>query len=153
MPWNNDGLHIKFDLEATEDVNSGSYCYAEGNRFIMEVDVKLADLDGGAVNFPTYQMKVKNGSTLIEAEMVVAETAAGGTSIDIGLYDTEGASAIDANGFFAGVTNGSMTKGSVITGAGALIGTDMTDNGIINVTTVGTFTAGRVKARLVFEVL
>lgn len=151
--WENgDGLHIKFGPEQGDSVNTGTYTGAQG-EFVTEVDVNLADLDGDAVNIVSYNPKVKEGALLKSATLVVSTAATGGTSIDMGLYNAEGTSAIDADGFIDGVLTAAMTVGATIAGTGALINTKMSAPGVFSVTTVGTFTAGRVKLKLVFEVV
>ena len=151
--WNNgDGLHLKFDTDQAEMINLGSYQGSDG-RWVTEADVELSRLVAGA-NFLSYNFKVKEGAYIHSAHLAVPVAAAGGTSIEVGLYDTEGATAIDADGFITTTATAAMTADAYITGnEGALVGDTASDNGLIVVTSVGTFTAGRVKVRLVWEVL
>ena len=154
MPYSKNGLQIKYAHpgELGIDVNTVSYSVV-GNELLYEVDVNLAELEGGAKNIVSYNFKTKTGATLKSVTALVAEDAAGGTSIDVGLESTNGDTEVDSDGFMAGLAAGTIVQGDEIFGTGALIDTVMTTNGVFSVTTVGTFTAGRIKVRLAFEVL
>ena len=149
--YNKFGLNIRFSDTLGQDINSGTYSVV-GNELLYEVDICLNEFHADVTQPVSFNLKTKEGTFLKECLLITSEPAVGGTSFDIGLSDTDGENEVDYDGLFAGVTPAdTATVGAVVTGAGALLNTVMTDNSLFTVTTVGEFTAGRVRARLTFE--
>ena len=150
---NGDGLNIKFDVNQAEMIGSGWYPGTDG-KMVCDLEFDLDQLTGDGTTILSYNLKSKTDMYLESATMVVGTAAAGGTSITVGLNDTNGVNVIDADGLITTTATAAMTEGARITGnGGALVGTKFTDNGVFTVTTVGTFTAGKVHVKLVGEVL
>jgi hypothetical protein len=82
-------------------------------------------------------------NSFIEAAYLKVGTAwASGTSIDIGLAQTDG-TVIDADGIDAAVATASLTADAIIDCNGALVGASVGGNdAVLEITATGTYTAG-----------
>lgn len=139
-----------------------------GARKQLEMDVDLSlvadaatgypvDLDNDGTNdgFGDNDAYIPANSAIVSAIFVSGEAAAGGTSVNIGLYQKDG-TAIDADGLFAALLTAEMGLGEVSHGDGALVqesgigaaGVGAND-AYIAIANTGTFTAG--KGRLIIE--
>ena len=98
-----------------------------------------------------YTATIPSGATIQEVSVDVITTFAGaGTeTFDIGLYTPAGV-AVDANGLVAAAAITSLTAGSHVAGAGAVVGTNTTaDTQVVVAASAATVTAG--KARLLIK--
>lgn len=171
--WTNaDGLQVRFASDWADNSlrkNRPGTLRVAGARKQIEIDVDLKMLPAGGTNFSADLNNdgTKDGfyngddhlpahASITDVFLVSGETAAGGTSIKVGLFQANG-TAIDDDGLItatAGVT-ANMAIGERINGDGAFAAATAGTAGIganpgfIGITTVGTFTAG--KARLVIE--
>lgn len=171
--WTNpDGLQVRFAddwKDAALRKNRPGSLRVAGARKQIEVDLDLKYLPAGAVNFSADLNNdgTKDGfyagdthlpahASITNVFLVSGETAVGGTSIKVGLFQANG-TPIDDDGLItatAGVT-ANMAIGERINGDGALVATTAGTAGVgsndayIGITATGTFTAG--KARLVIE--
>ena len=113
--------------------------YGSQNELIIDFDY---------ANLPTesavYQdiATIPANSLIISSYLYVRTAAAGGTSYNIGLYETDG-TVIDADGIDAGVLTAALTANAWIVNDGALVGATIgTAAGQVRVAATGTFTAG-----------
>lgn len=167
MPWTNaDGLQVRFASDWKQNAlrfNRAGAVNSYGRIKEIVIDVELKKLPAGGTNFTADLNNdgtndgFYNGDTYIPANasiigghLTMGEAAAGGTSIEVGLYTAAGV-AIDSDGLLlpaSGVT-ANMAKGDRINLDGAFAAATAGNNGIgaangyIAFTTVGTFTAGR----------
>lgn len=148
MTWvNNDGLKVKQGAEEVTVVNGGSYRH-HGSVMTSEVEIDLSLLTAGtAKTFDNVQLP--KGAVIESVSVVVGDTvAAGGTSLDVGLIQTDHATVVDADGFVAAIATAAMNAvGETTAGAGALVGTELAQAGFLTATATGTFTAGKVSVR------
>jgi hypothetical protein len=98
---------------------------------------------GGDANVPA-------GAFITNAYIVVTTAFAGGTSYNIGLYDSAG-SALDVDGIDAAVATAALAANKAVVCNGASVGGTVTEasDGFIVIAATGTYTAGA--AKLVIE--
>jgi len=165
MSWtNSDGLYVKMGREEGAVGKGGQYSTLGA---LQQVEVKMdlvtdAAVASAIVGTSSGQLgtQIPDG-VRIEAVEVVTETAAtsgGSATLDVGLIQRNRTTAVDIDGLVAAAALATfnaagerlyLTTGS--TGAGALIGTTLTNGGYI-VANYGTaaFTAGKVIVRVYF---
>ena len=120
----------------------------EGNTKEMQLDFEVDDLpvasaDGSMV------LEIPADSLIVSSKLHVKTAAAGGTSYNIGLKQSDG-TAIDVDGLDAGVLTAALTEDAWIINDGALVGASIgAAAGQIEVAATGTFTAGSY--RLIVE--
>jgi len=120
----------------------------EGYTKEMVVDFNYDDL-------PTYSadgamvLEIPADSLIVSSKLHVKTAAAGGTSYNIGLYQSD-STVIDADGLDAAVATAALTEDAWIVNDGALVGASIgAAAGQIVVAATGTFTAGSY--RLIVE--
>lgn len=138
--------------------SAGKINSISGSEF-AEIEIDLATLNNGTPNYNvdrdqdgtddgylSNDVYIPAFATVISARAFVREAAAGGTSIDVGLFEFDG-TAVDANGLIAAATTADMdTSGDLVNGAGASIGGSVgTAPVTVGVTGTGDFTAGTVQ--------
>lgn len=153
---NSDGLYWKTGQDEATEGKGGEYNKG-GPDHIVEVEIDLTSLAlTSTVLSDTVTIPI--GARIEEVE-VVAETVAtsgGAAALNVGLYRTDRTTAIDADGLVAALAlttidaSGEKTvlrPGS--TGAGALIGTTLTNPGLLVADyDTAAYTAGRVVIRV-----
>lgn len=155
---NKDGLYIKFGAKEAEPAHGGEYQW-DGPLTTVEFDIDFDRLEAyGTATFLSDTVTIPNGVRLEKAELYVetAFTSGGSATLDLGLYDTDRATAYDADGIDAAIPVGSLTAGARIQCDGALVGTTLANNTpSLVAATVGTanFTAGKAKLRLYYYVV
>lgn len=177
MTWlNNDGLFQKFGKEEGVSGKGGEYT-TYGPHRVLEVGINYTDVQStsavilGAVTDSASGGLGLNGYELpngarIEAVEVVAETAftssgtIGTSTFVLGLVDQDRSTAYDDDGLLsASFTGGSIDAAGErtyvtpgVTGAGALVGTTLTNTGLLVVKNTQhashPFTAGKAKVRI-----
>jgi hypothetical protein len=154
---NSDGLFVRFGRDVGKreaasgsgaGVQRGSVVRTAGNEIELTFQV---DLEGAART--TYTADRNNDGTLdgfilgldtplpagckiVDVETVALETPAGGTTWALGTFQVDG-TAIDADGLTAAAA---VSQGA----DGAQVGTVLSQAGYVAVTTVGTYTAGKL---------
>jgi len=107
------------------------------------------DLPGGGAD--SLRAYIPAGAIVKDAFILTTTDFAGGTSYDIGLEQSDGSTAIDADGLFDALVLADLdaTPGSSVTAAehagtnsGVLIGQKLLVDGYLVVAATGTFTAG-----------
>jgi len=111
-----------------------------------------SDLPGGSAD--EIKAYIPAGSYIADVYVRASTTFAGGTSYDIGLEQSDGSTAINADGIFDALTLAELNVGDKAsehagTDSGALVAQELTVDGYLVVTATGTFTAG--EAELVIE--
>lgn len=155
---NNDGLYIKFGAKEAEPAHGGEYRW-NGPLTKVEFDIDFDRLEAfGTATFLSDTVTIPNGVRLEKAELYVETTftSSGSATLDLGLYDTDRATAYDADGIDSAIAIADLTAGDLIECDGALVGTTLANNTPSLVTaTVGTadFTAGKAKLRLYYYVV
>lgn len=127
-----------------------------GSSEFAELELDLTSLTDGTVNFNvdrdgdgtndgflSNDIYIPAYASIVGVRAFVREAAAGGTSIDVGLFEFDG-TAVDADGLMDGVLTASIDViGDVVNGSGALVGVSSGDSPTtIGITSAGTFTAG-----------
>ena len=174
MSWlNSDGLFIKMGKEEGAVAKGGLVQSYEGKVYInAEIDytdalsATYAIVDGGATESGTFGVVVPEGLRIEEVEVVIqtAFTSSGTiatASFSLGLKQRDRSTELDHDGFttaaFVGTNLDAVGEKAVVrvggTGAGALLGTTLSQDGVLVVanTLHGThpFTAGRAVVRIV----
>ena len=164
---NSDGLLIKTDGE--EGITQKGGLYPATNNPVPNVaelvvdfgDIPVSAAIPGRSSRGAYGVVIPKG-VRIERVEVVAETAAtsgGAATLDVGLVRLNGTVELDYNGLVAALPLANINvAGEVnlltpgVTSAGALVGTTLTEAGILTVN-YGTaaFTAGKIKVRISFH--
>ena len=107
--------------------------------------IKRAEWQFSYDDLPTYgatnlQFAIPANATIVSSKWITGTAWAGGTSLNVGLYQGNG-TVIDADGLDAAITP--TTAGAVIDGNGALVGASIGANaGELTVAATGTYTAG-----------
>lgn len=159
---NNDGLLWKYGTaEATKQI-TGEYNVL-GPRHMVEVTVDLDSLPtvaSGDEQIQSDSVTIPNGAFIEEVEVLVTEETAGtNANLDLGLVDQDRSTEIDFNGLLAaadafngGTDLGTITRYTVgTTEVGALVGTKLTNTGLITASAeTADFTAGVLKVRVFY---
>lgn len=162
---NSDGLYIEFGPDEVTVVDGGEY-KAFGALHEVEIEIALASLATATETILSDTITIPNGARIEKVVLVVetAATDAGGTAtLDIGLIDQDRTTELDYNGFVAALALAEMSDaGAVITfvngsdstpagesGDGALVGTTLSNTGLITAgANTEVFTGGRLKCRI-----
>lgn len=114
------------------------------------------DLPGGGTD--ALRAYIPAGGMLVNAYWITTTAFAGGTSYDVGLEQSDGSTAIDADGIFDALVLADIdaSAGALLsasehagTNSGAAIGLKLSNDGYLVVAATGTFTAG--EAELILE--
>jgi hypothetical protein len=177
--WQNpDGVSVRFGQYHSDPRNDGTNRARGLNSFgaikQIEIDYDLTQVPAGGTFFPAdlnndgtfdgfteHDAVIPARAAVLRAYLVASETAAGGTNVNVGVFEKDG-TAIDADGLFAAVVTADLAVGEVTAGNGALVlhsqtlGANRTgavsvgaDDAYVSLGATGTFTAG--KGRIVIE--
>lgn len=174
MSWSNDdGLYVKHGTEEGANARGGEYCQDGGQHtyeFVVNYDDALSatpSILGSASGTTTgsYGVMIPKGLFVDEVE-VIAETAftssgtIGSATLQVGFIRDDRSTTYDVDGlltasFVGGVLDaaGETTKVRVgVTGAGALVGTALANDGLIMVANTAhathPYTAGKAVIRV-----
>jgi hypothetical protein len=118
---------------------------SKGGQAKSTGQIKRAEWQFAYDDLPTYgstnlQFAIPANATIVSSKWITGTAWAGGTSLNVGLYQGDG-TVIDADGLDAAITP--TTAGAVIDGNGALVGATIGANaGELTVAATGTYTAG-----------
>lgn len=164
---NSDGLLVKFGTDKARAERGGEFSMLGEGRHCVEVTIDLAALPtavSGNEQIQCDNVTIPNGAFIEQVDVLVTEepTEGSGTdaNLDVGLVDQDRSTEIDFNGLLAaadvwhaGTDLGTLTtyvKGT--TEAGALIGTRITNTGIITASAdTDDWTDGVVKVRIFYS--
>lgn len=160
---NSDGLKVLFGTDRARASRGGEFAIDGEGQHCVEVTIALTSLPtvaSGNTIIVADNVTIPNGALIEEVQIVntKAATSGGSATLDVGLVDQDFSTEIDFDGLVAAAalaTFNSIGEKSVLrvgsTGAGALMGTKITNTGYI-VAKAGTadFTAGVVKVRIVY---
>ena len=152
---NSDGLAVGFGTR-TSTTTGGSKLAAGSKTSKLYLDIKATDLNTALATSEdqfVYGPTIPNGAILLSATLKVTEAFAGGTDIDIGLYNASSGAAVDADGIDAAVVTANLTLGAEIAGDGADINTAVATSEGVKVCAIrtGTFTAGKAVLEVEFQ--
>lgn len=147
---NSDGLYIRYGTAQGVRGERAGVTSMGGKLQELVLTVPLAgaartiytaDLnnDGTLDGFSGLDGFIPSGAKIVETTVFASTAAAGGTNYAVGTYQVNG-TAIDADGLIT-------TLGA----AGALAGTNTTAANYVSVVTTGTYTAGVLEIRVVYE--
>lgn len=141
---NEDGLEVDFGPVVRDNGRAGTqHTYGKIKQIQVEVEAGNLISEGDRQSSKAYFIPA--GASVLSARLVLV-TESFDEAIEVGTAERDG-TAIDADGLIA---TGTPTAGAVVTGAGALIGTNVAEDSYIIVTaTTDEPTAGR--ATLVVE--
>lgn len=166
---NADGLRVNLGIDEGTVTKAGEYTTTGGKRR-TEVVLNLASLPvfnaTDAVCIIAENVVIPAGAFIESIEVfTLKETAGSNANLDLGLVDQDRTTEIDFNGFLAaadifngGTDLGSLTSfaktdGTLTTEAGALVGTRITNTGLICANNeTASFTAGVLKITIVWHV-
>lgn len=141
---NSDGLLVRFGREQGNRAGRAGVTTSTTKHNELVLEVSLAgdagsrfftdrNNDGTNDGFSGLDTALPSGCKIISQDVIVTEDPAGGTSYEVGTFNENG-TAIDTDGI------------RTAAGAnGAQVGTQLASNQFVTVTTVGTYTAGKVK--------
>jgi hypothetical protein len=118
---------------------------SKGGQAKSTGQIKRAEWQFSYDDLPTYgstnlEFAIPANATIVSSKWITGTAWAGGTSLNVGLYQGDG-TVIDADGLDAAITP--TTAGAVIDGNGALVGATIGANaGELTVAATGTYTAG-----------
>jgi len=118
---------------------------SKGGQAKSTGQIKRAEWQFDYSDLPTYgstnlQFAIPANATIVSSKWITGTAWAGGTSLNVGLYQSNG-TVIDADGLDAAITP--TTAGAVIDGNGALVGASIGANaGELTVAATGSYTAG-----------
>jgi hypothetical protein len=118
---------------------------SKGGQAKSTGQIKRAEWQFSYDDLPTYgstnlEFAIPANATIVSSKWITGTAWAGGTSLNVGLYQSNG-TVIDADGLDAAITP--TTAGAVIDGNGALVGATIGANaGELTVAATGTYTAG-----------
>ena len=151
---NSDGLYIKYGIdEATKNIG-GEYEY-DGPLHFIEFTVTAAGLAAVASQTILSDTVYLPSNAFIEKVEFRVETAFTGATatLDFGLVRKNRTTELDYDGFVAAVAVASLTAGATITGAGALIGTRLSQIGIPTArNNTADLTAGKGYLRIFYSI-
>lgn len=165
--WNNpDGLMVLFGPDKARASRGGAYSRLADGQHMVSVIVDLKGTATAGGTFPTAasgneliladNVFVPNGAFITKVRVTVLKepTTSGSPNIDFGLVDQDRSTEIDFNGFLAdadafetGTDLGAVVEYTLgTTEAGALIGTKITNTGLLTASpSSADWTAGVVK--------
>lgn len=161
MGWyNNDGLYIKYGTEEATVGKAGEYEWDGPQRF---VELRIPDLTALTTTgvIQDYNCVIPKNAFIEKIEVVTktAATSGGSATLDIGLIRTDTTTAYDDDGLVAALAltthdaageTTTITKGG--TGAGALVGTVLANNGYLVASyNTAAYTAGALDIRIYFS--
>ena len=160
--WNNsDGLRVNFGISETTTIlggeRAGEYRY-DGPLHVTEftidgVDIPLAD------TMVSDTVSIPNGAHISHVEIYVVtamDSAGEAATLDVGLIDQDMTTELDYNGLIVAETEANLaTTGTLkeyfnaTTEAGVLVGTTLTNTGIVTVgANTELFTSGKIIVRI-----
>lgn len=170
--WQNaDGLYIRYGADEADNADGGLKSNIDGNHEV-EFDLAYTDFDSATASLPqdsdSFGVVIPKGARIEEVETFVSTAftssgTIGSSTFVLGLKKASDRSTeLDHDGFLTssatGTALGLATAGSKTTvkvggtGAGALIGTTLTENGVICVSNSAhashPHTAGEIKVRV-----
>lgn len=161
MGWyNSDGLYIKFGTDQATAGKAGEY-RTNGAQRVVELSIPALTALTTTGVIQDDHVVLPAGARIEKVEVVTktAATSGGAATLDIGLIRTDRSTAYDDDGLVAAAAlttidaageTTSLTVGS--TGAGALIGTTLANNGYLVASyNTAAFTAGAVTVRVYFS--
>lgn len=152
---NSDGLYIKFgESEATQH-KVGEF-EADAGVHVVEAVVEAADLaTTGATTILSDTVYIPSNAYIMASEFQVetAFASAGSATLTFGLIRKDRSTAIDADGIDATIAVAALTAGAKITNDGALIGTRLSNAGLLTaVEGTAAFTAGKGYLRITYRI-
>lgn len=163
---NSDGLLVKFGTSKARSEYGGELSTLADGTHCVTLFVDLAALPTAASGDEQIQhdsVTIPNGAFIEKVDVLVVEepTTSGSPNLDLGLVDQDRSTEIDFNGFLAaadawetGTDLGTLTeyvKGT--TEAGALIGTKITNTGLITASAdTADWTDGVVRVRIFYSI-
>lgn len=159
--WHNgDGLYIKYGQDEITVTDTGEF-NTSGRDHEIESVITLTGL-GTAAAIQNDTVVVPSGARIsrVIVENEVAATSGGSAVLNVGLIDQDRATELDYDGLVAALALASFnTVGEQVelvvgsTGAGALIGTTLTNAGLITADyDTAAFTAGKVRIRIFYYI-
>lgn len=158
------GLLNLYGADAARTRRTGEYSILADGRHMVAVTVDLSTLPtqaSGNKQILDDSVTIPNGAFIEEIDVLVTkETAGVNANFNLGLVDQDRSTEIDFDGFLAaadafngGTDLGTLTQYVVgTTEAGALIGTKVTNTGLlVGYPDTGDFTAGVIVVRIYFS--
>jgi len=119
----------------------------EGMERTLVYDFNYDDLPAESAD-GSMSIAIPADSLITNATIHVKTAAAGGTSYNFGLYESDG-TVIDADGIDAGVITAALTEDAWVVCDGALVGASVgAADGQLRVAATGTFTAGSYRVQI-----
>ena len=145
---NDDGLFVKFGTDEAA-VTRGGEDATNGDTHVVHIDFDYSDLAAtGTEKIMADNVTIPNGAFIKAATLRVSTAFAGATAtLSIGLIDQDRSTAIDADGIDATIAVTAIDAvGDEVNCDGALVGTTLTNTGLITMTEgTAAFTAGVAK--------
>lgn len=161
---NSDGLKTLFGTDKANKLRGGEPSLMIGSRSALEVEIDLttlATVASGNQKIVLDDATIPNGAFIEEITIVAtkAATSGGSATFSFGLVDQDRSTEVDFDGFVAALAKtaydalGEKTTINVgSTGAGALVGTKITNSGVlVAAAATADFTAGKLLVRVIYQ--
>lgn len=151
-------VQVHYGPRSTTETNGGVQSTGTRSKAIV-YKFSYDDLPGGGAD--SLRAYIPAGAVVKDCYFLVTTDFAGGTSYDIGLEQSDGSTAIDADGLFDALVLADIdaTPGSSVsaaehagTNSGVLIGQKLLVDGYLVIAATGTFTAGEATVVLEYMV-
>lgn len=152
---NSDGLYIKYGTDSAVKNTGGEYEFDGSIHFIEFTINAVNDLAAPGTQTILSDTVYIPSNAFIEKVEFRVETAFAGASgtLDFGLVRKNRTTELDYDGFVVAAAVASLTAGATITGAGALIGTRLSNVGIpVARNNTTDFTAGKGYLRIYYSI-
>lgn len=152
---NNDGLYIKYGVTEANEHKVGEYNEA-GGLHVFEATILYTDLSAFGTTTILSDTAYFPSNAYIEGATLEVETAftsGGSATLTLGLIRKDRTTAIDADGIDATIAVAALTAGATIACDGALIGTRLSNVGLLTALAgTANFTAGKAYLRVTYRI-
>ena len=132
-----DGLVVGYGpLDSVNPQDARVHTLGRHKQHEVRVDHTNIATFADAVDPATTYFEIPAGSVVLSSQIVVLETWDALTSIVVGLKEPDGTTD-DPDGLHTAILLAALTDGDVEDGTGALVGTELVNNGVLSVTVTG----------------
>lgn len=152
---NSDGLYVKFG-ESEAALHKAGEFESDAGIHVVEAVVSYDDLAAtGSTTILSDTVYIPSNAFIMSSEFQVetAFASGGSATLTFGLIRKDRSTAIDADGIDATIAVAALTAGAKITNDGALIGTRLSNPGLLTALEgTAAFTAGKGYLRITYRI-
>jgi hypothetical protein len=144
---NADGLLVKYGISEGQAGKAGEW-RTDTNQRVIDLELQLSTLTTSSTVIDT-DVTLDKGWLVESVAVIGTEAAASGTSLSVGVVDTDGTSNAVTTGILNAQLTANMALGPNTTVAtGATVKTILASNKLLTALVAGTFTAGKVRIQI-----